>query len=69
MIIGITAENQRFLHRGLMEFPSVASIGQWVKLNPIDLLNLSNAMLNQPAIERHIPSSTKLSNRILKLLS
>ena len=69
MIIGITAENQRFLHRGLMEFPSVASIGQWVKLNPNDLLTLSNAMLNQPAIERHIPSSTKLSNRILKLLS
>ena len=67
IITGLTAENQRFLHRGLLDFPAVASIGQWNELNPDELLTLSNTMLNQPAVERKIPPSTKLFHQILNL--
>jgi spore coat polysaccharide biosynthesis predicted glycosyltransferase SpsG len=69
IITGLTADNQAFLHRGLLDFPAVASIGHWDAANSNELIRLSLSLVHQTTVDRNIPNQNLLSNQLLKLLA
>lgn len=69
MVIGTTAQNQVYLHRGLRAFSNVASIDSWLSVDPHELLDVSHKMLeSKPSEQPHIPPS-QLPATLLKFLS
>jgi len=68
MIIGMTADNQAFLHRGLQQFPAVASIDSWHSVHPRALIELSQQMGALTPGKRPIPPTSQLPAKLHTLL-